>query len=142
MLTTHGKKICFDFHLENDLLVIKNEKGRIHKYHIEEVINIIDWLCEEFGEYWFPLANNVQKLGNGTENSGLGVAILSQSPGDIEHAQGSSYLGVILYFIGIFDWNGKRRGIKWRIIKSNITKEMILNSLISIIKHKGEKNDL
>jgi len=70
MLTTHGKNICFDFHLENDFLIIQNEKGRIHKYHVEEVIDIIDWLSEEFGSYWFPLANNVQKMGNGTEKGG------------------------------------------------------------------------
>jgi len=123
MLHTHGKKVQFDWSLVGNSLTIKNEHGRTHKYQLDEILSIIKWLHAEFGAGWFPLANNVQKLGNATEKPGLGIAILNQSPDDIEHAQGSSYLGVILDYCGIFKWNGKRRGIKWRIMKDNITKE-------------------
>jgi len=61
----------------------------------------MNWLQKEFGTKWFPLANDVQKLGNGTEVTGLGVAILNHAPGDIEHAQGASYLGVVLDHLGV-----------------------------------------
>jgi len=115
MSYTHGgKHIHFEWGLENDLLTIVNENGRIHKYHLDEIIKIIQWLKEEFGDNWFPLANNVAKLGDGTEKNGLGVAILEQAPGDITHAQGASYLGVVLEQVGIFKWNGASRGIEWR----------------------------
>ena len=129
MLHTHGKNVRFDWFLVGDTLTIKNERGRIHKYQLDELVSIIEWLHDEFGTGWFPLANNVQKLGNGTEKPGLGVAILNQSPDDIEHAQGSSYLGVILDHCGVFNWNGKRRGIQWRIERYIDTKDQLRNLL-------------
>ena len=65
---------------------------------------------------WFPLANNVQKLGTGTEKEGLGTAILKQRPTDITYAQASSYLGPFLDELGLFKWNQKRKGICWQIV--------------------------
>ena len=49
----------------------------------------------------FPLANNVQHLRDGTEKMGLGRAILDLKGSTISHAQGSSYLGVVLEECGI-----------------------------------------
>ena len=63
-----------------------------------------------FGEQWFPLANNVEKMYRGTERTGLGMAIYQLRPGDTFHAQGSSYLGVVLEEVDILDWNGKSWG--------------------------------
>jgi len=73
-----------------------------------EVFDIMNWLTEKFGLGWFPLANNVEKLWQGTDVDGLGVAILRQRPGDISHAQGASYLGVVLEHAGILEWNSKQ----------------------------------
>jgi len=126
MLETHGKKLRFKYYLVGDVLFIENEKGRIHKYPVDEIISVLEWLYDKFGSNWFPLANNVQKLGNGSEKLGLGVSILNQSPGNITHAQGSSYLGVVLNHIGIFRWNERRKGIKWQILISNISKNELL----------------
>ena len=56
-------------------------------------------------------------LGKEEEKNGLGTAILNHSPDDITHAQGSSYLGVVLEEVGVFQWNGEKRGIHWRILK-------------------------
>ncbi len=39
------------------------------------------------------------------------------SPNDITHAQGASYLGVVLEKIGVLEWNGTKKRIQWRIIK-------------------------
>jgi DNA-3-methyladenine glycosylase I len=119
MLETHGgdlKAKRFDRAIQDDYVKITNEDKREEKYPIGEIFDIMNWLTEKFGLGWFPLANDVAKLGRDTEVNGLGVAILRQQPGDISHAQGASYLGVVLEHVGILEWNGKQRGIQWRII--------------------------
>lgn len=117
MLITHGgrkaKRFKWDF--QDDLIRIKNEKGRHEEYPITEVHAVLEWLAERFGSGWFPLANNVEKLGQGTEVDGLGVSILRQSLKNISHAQGASYLGVVLEHTGILEWNNRSKGIQWRI---------------------------
>lgn len=115
MSVTHGKKVHFQWEFLNDQVKIVNQEGRIHEYHLQEILRILTWLDKEFGLGWFPLANNVVKLNKGTEKSGLGMAILEQVPGDITHAQGASFLGVVLDSVGIFSWNGAKKGIQWRI---------------------------
>jgi hypothetical protein len=130
MSTTHGgKNIQFRWFLEDDLLIIKNEKGRVHQYSLGEIVKILQWVEHKFSQDWFPLANNVAKLGKGTEKPGLGTAILEQSPGDISHAQGSSYLGVVLEEVGLLRWNGAKRGIKWKLVQSEIDRESIRRAL-------------
>jgi len=107
MLYTHGgKSRTFQWRFANDLLTIENEFGRTHEYQLVEIYNILQWLQCEFHNEWFPLANNVEKLGNGTEKKGLGIAIYRQKPGDVTHAQGSSYLGMVLESAQLFEWNG------------------------------------
>ncbi len=53
----------------------------------------------------------------------------------LPHAQGSSYLGVVLEEIGVFNWNGAKKGIQWRI---DIMPESI-QQLEQIIKDSGAK---
>ncbi len=115
MSKTCGKKIRFTWFYKRDQLTIRNEKGRVHRYSHVEIFQVLSWLNERFGQDWFPLANNVATLGKGEEKPGLGTAILAQTPGDITHAQGVSYLGVVLDEVGIFSWNGAMKGIQWRI---------------------------
>jgi hypothetical protein len=117
MLITHGGKARrFEWKYQGNETIITNENGRTHLYSVGEIYDIINWLTQKFGADWFPLANNVEKLGNGKEVDGLGVAILRQGPKNITHAQGSSYLGVVLEQLGILEWNHKAKGIKYRII--------------------------
>jgi hypothetical protein len=68
-------------------IIIKIRILIFYVYQLDDILAIMNWLQKEFGTKWFPLANDVQKLGNGTEVTGLGVAILNHAPGDIEHAQ-------------------------------------------------------
>ena len=42
------------------------------------------------------------------------MTIYALKPGDTVHAQGASYLGVVLERAGIFEWNGEKKGIAWR----------------------------
>jgi len=134
MSTTHGGRYkIFKWGLDGDKIYIKNEDGREHTYSLLETYEIINWLKNKFGKDWFPLANNVELMGRGEEKDGLGIAILNLSPNDITHAQGASYLGVVLEEIGIFEWNGAKKGIKWRIIKMpdtiDILKQIIMEHL-------------
>jgi hypothetical protein len=90
---------------QEDYVKIKNENGRQEEYSVHEIFEVLNWLTDKFGLDWFPLANNVEKLGNETEVNGLGVAILQKRPRKISHAQGASYLGVVLEHVGILEWN-------------------------------------
>jgi hypothetical protein len=118
MSSTHGGRYkIFKWELLGDRICIRNEEGREHTYSLIETYETLKWLKENFGEGWFPLANNVELMANGKEKNGLGTAILNQVPNDISHAQGASYLGVVLEEVGILGWNGAKKGIQWRIIK-------------------------
>ena len=123
MLITHGggKAKRFDWVSRDDYVIIKNENERQEQYSLAEILAIINWLAHRFGSGWFPLANDVGKLGRGEEVDGLGVAILRQQPKNVSHAQGSSYLGVVLEHVGILEWNNRQKGIQWRIIRQPAT---------------------
>ena len=142
MLYTHGSRMrSFRWYYdpERDMLVIESESKMRHEYPVPELEQIFRYLHAHFGSSSFPLANNVQKLGNGTEILGLGMAILEQKPRDITHAQGSSYLGVVLEDIGYLEWNGKRKGIKWEIIDDDFDGGSIRSRLSA---GRGQKKQL
>jgi len=66
---------------------------------------------------------------------GLGKAILELDDSDVTHAQGSSYLGVVLEECGYFVWNGKHRGIHWRLINTDFS----IPALIARLKSAQNK---
>ena len=118
MATTHGgRSRDFDWKVRDKILVIDSESGMHHEYSLREILSIIHALHAAFGKRWIPLANNVEKMYSGTEKEGLGTTIYALKPGDTAHAQGASYLGVILEITGIFEWNGEKKGIAWRFEK-------------------------
>jgi hypothetical protein len=53
----------------------KNKNGRDDQFHLDEIVKILQKIKTEFGSDYFPLANNVAKLTNGTEIRGLGGGI-------------------------------------------------------------------
>lgn len=125
------KRKCFvwDYVPDEETILILNEQGIHHRYTIPEIIGILETIHDSFGDQYFPLANNVERLRHGTERLGLGSIILARSPGDVSHAQGSSYLGVVLEGLGYFAWNNKMRGIEWRLINFDFSRESIINRL-------------
>ncbi len=130
---THGGRARrFVWLLDDDTLDIESESGMSHSYTVREVLTILQMLHAHFRDNWFPLANNVEKLYHGTERYGLGGAIHQQRPGDTLHAQGASYLGVVLEQAGIFEWNGKAREIQWRIRRMPENETSLLSSLTSV----------
>ena len=116
MSVTHGGRAkSFDWMVNDRRLLIQSESRMKHDYSLDEVLAIVRSLHSTFGKNWFPLANNVEKMYYGTEQPGLGSLIYQFSPGNTLHAQGASYLGVVLEEVGVFEWNGEKRGICWRI---------------------------
>lgn len=123
---THGpphRRRRFVWHFDNGrkLLHIKNEFNREHEYSLDEVQAILRMLYRHFGMDYFPLANNVELLGNGTEQMGLGKAILEQEDAAVAHAQGASYLGVVLEECGYLEWNQQHMGIEWRMVDTDFS---------------------
>lgn len=116
MSVTHGGRARrFKWFFEGEHLVIENESGLKHRYAFEEIVAVLSDIQAEFGEKWFPLANNVDRMSRGTGIAGLGTAIYHLRPGHALHAQGASYLGVVLDEVGILEWNRRSRGIAWRL---------------------------
>ncbi len=124
-----GRRRTFSWCFEEATLFIQNEFGREHQFSVQEIQNILTSLHANFEAEFFPLANNVERLGNGTELPGLGTTILDQQPGNITHAQGSSYFGVVMEECGYFEWNQKRLGIKWRLIDTDVNIDTIMARL-------------
>ena len=115
MSATHGgRAIRFKWFFDGEQLVVENASGRKHMYSFEEIVAVLSNIQTEFGAKWFPLA--VGNMSRGTGIPGLGAAICHLRQGDNQHAQGASYLGVVLDEIGILEWNRKSRGIAWRLM--------------------------
>ena len=126
----HCKGFAWEYESGRERLHIENVEGTKHSFSLAEIQRVLERLSEQFGEGFFPLANNVAKLGNGTEVPGLGTTILEQQPGNTTHGQGSSYLGVVLEECGYLEWNGRKRGIKWRLIRGGLNQESVRARLL------------
>ncbi|MGO9314589.1 MAG: hypothetical protein ACLQBD_15880 [Syntrophobacteraceae bacterium] len=136
MSVTHGvtakaKRFDWYFDTKSKKVWIENEKGREHGYSTQEIQSILSKLYDEFRDRYFPLANNVARLSNGTEKMGFGMVILNQKNSNVPHAQGSSYLGVVLEECGYLAWNGKHVGIEWRIIDTDFSLDAIQSRLMA-----------
>jgi hypothetical protein len=123
------KKFTWWYDEERGILNIENEEGLFHRFHQDEIFQILNSVKSEFGKDYFPLANNVEALWKGAEKRGLGTVILDHSPKKVLHAQGASYFGPVFEQIGFFQWNEKNRGIQWRLVNRNITKKIVIERL-------------
>lgn len=134
-LSTRGgpnQAIAFDAKYHNEILHIyrADEQIVLHSYSATEIYQILQSLQKQFGQEYFPLANNVERLGHGDERPGLGMTILQVGINtNITHAQGSSYLGPCLERLGYCEWNGLNNGIQWRLIQQNISDRQLLQDL-------------
>ena len=62
---------------------------------------------------WVPLANNVEKLNNGTEAAGLGTFLVNELRYPPADGQIASHLAALHYRAGIWDWNRKQKGMEF-----------------------------
>ena len=114
--TRGGKAKTFAWHFDATTESIQIDRGFGNPvvFTAELLFSVIHDLYDHFGSDWYPLANNVEKIGNGTEIRGLGSSIYSVTK-DTANAMAASQLGVILEKLGIFEWNNKVKGIAWRL---------------------------
>jgi hypothetical protein len=119
----------FGWWVSEERLILENENRLKHEFLFVEIYSLLQDLKAQFGSDWIPLANNVEKLYRVTEVFGLGSAIYARCPGDTLHAQGASYLGVVLEQCGLFRWNGQVRGIAWSIVETPATVDALKECL-------------
>jgi hypothetical protein len=110
-----AKSFCWMADQNQDALIIRKADHSIEQFNFGELFLIVHELFDVFGYDFFPLANNVELLQAGQEKAGLGSIIMNVRPGEIGHAQAASQIGVVLETVGLLEWNGRSRGIKWRI---------------------------
>lgn len=63
---------------------------------------------------WVPLANNVEKLRSGEEKHGIGRFLYEQLGWSTTDSQLAGHLGVIFSLSGVWEYNGKKKGIEFR----------------------------
>lgn len=115
--TLGGRARPFTWYVnDNSILIINRIDAGIRDiFPLEELLTLLQRLQETFGTSYFPLANNLQKLHDGNEEPGLGQ-LINELTDNITKAQAASQLAAILRECGIFEWNGKQRGIEMRLI--------------------------
>jgi hypothetical protein len=122
----HANPFCWVFDLEQDSIFIDRRPGvpNLDVFSTAEIFSLLHRLYDEFGYGWFPLANSITNLTNRTEINGLGSfisyissnkSIVPLPAGLVIHAQAASQLSPILTHFGIFEWNGAKRGICFRL---------------------------
>lgn len=127
------KAFCYLHNPQTEEIKIRNEDGRFDVFTLREIHKILESLQAQFGNEFFPLANNVILLKEGKEQPGLGRTILTANrPGDISHAQAASYLGVLCENLGLFEWNGRRKNIAWRLLGETVSIQNLKNRLQSL----------
>lgn len=96
--------------------------------------NNLDRLQEFMQEReWKGLASNASKLYTGTEKNGIGKFMYSLRP-EVPYAQLSSQLAAIFYRSEVWEWNRKKRGMKFLLLSGSWqekTAQYYRNSLIS-----------
>ncbi len=129
-LITHGKGYRFKAICDLDQETItfsypSKSDGRQRRddlFSFNEIFRICKYLQNHFEGRSFPLANNVEMLGNNTERSGLGMAIRTL-PQTVSRAQAASYLGPYLEKIGTFKVIVPRPA-RWKLV---VEPEMVID---------------
>jgi hypothetical protein len=88
---------------------------------------------------WVPLANNVEKLRSGEEKHGIGRFLYEQLGWSTTDSQLAGHLGVIFSLSGVWEYNGKKKGIEFRQLSKewrNLVKIVDLHSLVIRFKEK------
>ncbi|MGZ9241819.1 MAG: hypothetical protein ACXW6K_15165 [Candidatus Binatia bacterium] len=130
--TLGGKEKRFYWEIKDGILEIERIDANI-KDHLELtlLLDVLHELHEKFKDDEFPLANNVQKLKEGSEIEGIGSLIYKKTQ-NVALAQSASQLAAILTHCEIFKWNGKRKNIGLSFVNCPKTLEELLSRLLSI----------
>ena len=82
------------------------------RFSVEQIDQVVDYVAQHGGEV--PLANNVEKLADGTEQEGLGRFMYETFGRITVEAQTSSQLAAIFVEAGIWQWNGKQMSMTFK----------------------------
>lgn len=115
--TFGGKTKSFWWRLDGNfnILIIRQFKGfgdvasrLISKTDLEKIDNFME------SKEWVDLANNIEKINNGSEKDGLGKYLFESLGWKVGDAQLASHLGVIFTLSGVWSFNGRKRGIQFK----------------------------
>lgn len=119
--TLGTKQKGFSWRIDNRGNLFIKRKFRKNRFPRIDKISCchLDRLCEFMQDReWKDLANNAAKLYMGTEKDGIGKFLHKLRP-EVSYAQLSSQLGAIFYQAGVWEWNEKKRGMKFLILSEN-----------------------
>jgi hypothetical protein len=92
----------------------------------------LDRLCRFMEDMeWKDLANDAAKLYMGTEKDGIGKFIYRLRP-EVPYGQLSSQLAAIFYYSEVWEWNERKRGMKFLLLSGDWqekTMQYYINSL-------------
>ena len=100
-----------NIHIYRDFDTKKGPKKDYRKISSPDLGAVVDYVSTY---KWHDLANNVATIKNGIEKEGIGRFLhdnLGWLPGDCQLA---SHLGAIFFKSGVWDYNGKKKGIKFK----------------------------
>jgi hypothetical protein len=130
--TLGGKEKKFRWDIKNGILEIERIDANIKdQLELTLLLDVLHELHERFKNNEFPLANNVQKLKEGSEIEGIGSLIYAKTQ-NVIMAQSASQLGAILTHCEVFKWNGKRKNIRFSFLNCPKTLEELRSKLLSI----------
>lgn len=125
-LGAKSKPFKCKLNIENDLTISRMyQSGKPHEKEITQAeLTKINAYIERSG--WIDLANNVEKLRNGTEKEGFGWYLYNMLNWTVEEAQLSSHLGALFVHAGIWQSNGKKTGIKFKKTNEKWEEKLVL----------------
>lgn len=121
--TLGGKEKPFFWKIDENCNMIiqrKIKSGSNYLYESTDITSIefdsiIDFVQSK---NWTDLANNVQKLKDNTENEGIGMYILKNLGWNLTKCQLASHIAAICTKSGIWEYNGKKRGMKFQTLQT------------------------
>jgi len=114
-LSSKHKDFRWKFTNEEGLVIKRIFKDEVEHTTIFSVVDIENLMNYVFKREKTELANNVQKLHDGTEKEGLGKFVYEELGRNEEDAQATSQLAAIFVHAKIFDWNGTSRNMEFWI---------------------------
>jgi hypothetical protein len=117
--TLGAKEKEFFWKIESNKLIIKRyfQSGlNIRSFPFQE-LDIINEQMESVK--WLPLANNVEKLGKGTEQWGVGRIITDILHRDPSEGQLASHICALFVMAGNWQYNGKTKGMMFKKIDAD-----------------------
>ena len=117
--TLGGKAKSFRWKIDNECNLhihrkFQTKTGTMEHSRIVSSVDLTAVINYVSADKWHDLANNIANINNGTEKEGVGRFLhetLGWPPSDCQLA---SHLGAMFFRSGVWDYNGKKRGIKFR----------------------------